>query len=817
MSNKNLFFKEDNFNLLFSILKTDIYKKFNIILNDNDNKNKKLLFETMNNIYISNQNTDLQNLNKYTLKTIAPKIKKIYDHQNNKKYKTNKNINLNLNRESVLNKKMPKFVDLRPEFHEKKNISQNIEDEFKKLNDSRYTIKKPKEIDFSLPNTDKNNVLNEYENMNQKRNLFNNKENNKSTTIDSLIQNHNNKKNNDLFDFDQQEKKINQNIQLEIEKRNHNLQQSEILFKKNMTKELNQTELNPNQNSITLSNESTLSQSDKRNQDLFNIITQSTPDETEFHKTNQKISSELKNQLNESFQNSNINQDEFLINDQHFEKALKKNYLEISSINRNWINYPDIFKTNKTSTRYNFTVNFNPAPNEWINIPIYENNIFTFINLYPNGNILEYDDENKILYKKLLNSKEKKNKINICNLKDPLFKYQEENYDHIFNDKDIIYNPFYDKKKQKGNILFFAKKKITGTSPPYVMTIYKNIYKIKLKSLIIPYDYLFTFNNRESDYCFKNKNLLKKPINHHCKNINNTPITQIYQQSLFSYPYLLIHIEELDGIYNSTSNSINKCFSKVTYLNDWTSNVFKTDINSSIPGRLPGFVMLRPDPDEEKLYPQSALANIKKLTIRILNPQGELLNVNTDNAFITQICYLPLSNGSYDKRCLIIKTKNWLPSNMFLINNIIKISLFNILIKSENPNIQLAINYLCQFINRDDGHTIMNIGYIKNNGILAHDPITIDSNHDGYFNVIFIQSNGYFDEENGIWIPTLGIDNKNGYELINTDFMNYLINPNISNYTYGKLINLNMQCDLSFEISTLESDIRKIKSNLVGL
>ena len=119
------------------------------------------------------------------------------------------------------------------------------------------------------------------------------------------------------------------------------------------------------------------------------------------------------------------------------------------------------------------------------------------------------------------------------------------------------------------------------------------------------------------------------------------------------------------------------------------------------------------------------------------------------------------------------------------------------------------------FINRDEGHTILNVGYIPKDSVLGEDEIFFDKNKDGYINLIFIQSEGYFDDIEGEWVTKLGDNTNECKELVSYGFMEYLARPELKDYTCGKLINLNMQINISFNITTIENDSTQIKSNII--
>ena len=811
-NNKSIFFESSNFYLLYNIIKKDLNQKFNYQIDD---KSKNDLFNIMNQVYIKNNHLDLKSLNMLTLKTGAPILKNICENKNNLPNNENKNNliqNSSLNRDMLLKKKIPDFVDMRPEHLNEK--TKDVNSAYNHMSE-RYVQKKPKSIDFSLPINSGNNRNKNFENIEEEReNEIGNiggstkiseilKDNMSSDIIklknennyDSIDNKNFDQINNATVNFENKQREMSSIIEDEVvnreNKKNLNMEISEkTVFEKNY--------------------DGNLSQMDERNSETYSIINNNENDNVEFYKQNQNISESI-NQDFYNYQERKSKKEDTVVNNKQFESEEKVNLLEITSFSRNWQNYPDICKLNNKSTRYDFCVNFNPAINEWVNIPIYENNIFTFLSIYPQGNLINYSESNLEIYQQIINGEDK-----VCNfdIKDPLIIYQEKISNKDFSDKDIVRNPFYDENKSKGEILYYVKKMISGNLGASVMNIYKNVSKIKLNSVTVPYDYLFTFLNIPIN---KEKTLIKSPLeNPFCRvNSKDRLLNSTFNQSILSYQYLLLHIEELDGIYNSSEDIIQKCFCKITPRADWSLEDFNPDLNVSCPGRVPGFVVFTPANGEEKIFPQSALASLNKLTIKLLSPQGEIINFNRDTAIIEQICYLPYNKNDYDKRFLIIRTKNWLPCNMFLVNNIIQISNYNFLMHNEDSKIDIAVNYLSEFLNRKEGHTIINFGYIDNKKNLGVDALTIDSNKDGYINLLIIESNGYFDEENGEWNVSLGIDNKEGEELVTQEFMEYLANPETRGLNYGKLINLSMQINLSFEVTTLENKISKIESNII--
>jgi hypothetical protein len=807
-NNKSIFFDNSNFYLLYNILKKDLKNKFSYNL-DNESQGKIKLFEIMNQIYNNNINKDLKNLNFLSLRTSAPILKSMCEKNLQDKIEKNSS----LNRDMLLQKKVPEFIDMRPEFLEK--TSKNVDDAYQNVND-RYKTSKPKPIDFSLPvnNNDKIN-LDDYQKQRQsdiggETNISDIIDNNMSSSINNLKESDNhteidknpsiNQMNNSMLNFEESQNLFKNQADEEMRKIEKSKNEINNSFKDNMKIQISE---HKKENNF----DGNFSQIDQRNADTYKIISEGNNDEVNFYRNNKSISEEVQEEYIK-YQHRDGKQESNVISQDDKKITKKINILEINSANRNWENLPDITKLNKQSGRYDFPVFFNAATNEYINIPIYENNIFTFLNIFPDGNVIPYSESNIEIYREIISGT-----CSDIQVGDPLQIYQNEIYNKEFKDQDIVRNPFYDPNKDKGQIIYYVKKLISGNNSANIMNIYKNISKISLNEIIVPYDYLFTTYSEKTTTKGGQFPLINPPTNDFCKNDNL--YNYIFQQSIFSYPYMLLYIDEIDGIYDASSNTVEKSFCKVTIAGDWSVNLYEPNSTIACPGRLPGFVKLVPLGNNGKEYPQSALATLNKMTIRLLNPQGSIINSNMDVSIIDQACYLPLGGGKFDKRCIIIRTKNWVAANMFLINQIIRINRFNISLKSNNQNTNIGIEHFSKFLNRENGHTIVNIGYIENDKDIGISPITLDSNKSGYINVIFIYSPGYLKEETGEWVPSLNLQNKEGEELITEDLMLYLSSPELRGMNYGKMINISMQTSLSFTVETLEADSHIIKSQII--
>ena len=183
MSIKDRFFDGTNFEILFYVISQDLKRRFNYEIDETEGKQE--LFNVMNQIYIKYPNKDIISLNKITLNCIAPILKQKYvDTQ--QITSRDKNINNSLPRDMLIGKKMPNFVNMRPESINK-NDNVNIDERYSELT-QRYTEKKPEPINFSMNlEQEDNNMLTDIQELQQNRN--NEIQNNENTIKNKILNN----------------------------------------------------------------------------------------------------------------------------------------------------------------------------------------------------------------------------------------------------------------------------------------------------------------------------------------------------------------------------------------------------------------------------------------------------------------------------------------------------------------------------------------------------------------------------------------------------------------------------------------------------
>jgi len=311
-----------------------------------------------------------------------------------------------------------------------------------------------------------------------------------------------------------------------------------------------------------------------------------------------------------------------------------------------------------------------------------------------------------------------------------------------------------------------------------ISNMYRNIISVELVSAVMPMDaYIDPFD------------------------------TRIYM-GLSRYPYLLLRIEELDNVFKGTNNWVDKAFStmifdKVFYTNTLSSDYISgytgfTSIVQSTPRQgfageyLRGFMKYNPAYFEKKKFYNNPLANLNRMSIDITDPRGNFVNVQKDVLDITAIAFtgnvaaltgtelLPTyawprsTQGSYSY--VKLTTSSYFSNRLFRIGD-------RIIIKNFSGATGTNASRFTSFINKDDGHVIINLAVETSNASIT--------NNRGFINEIYISPPGVMDSTNTTLDPATYYDNNITF---GTDT------------NYGRLIDVDMQTQLLFRIVTRDPD-----------
>jgi hypothetical protein len=320
-------------------------------------------------------------------------------------------------------------------------------------------------------------------------------------------------------------------------------------------------------------------------------------------------------------------------------------------------------------------------------------------------------------------------------------------------------------------------------------TLYKNVVSVEVIKVIFPHDRLSVpFDNR------------------------------IYLD-LQSYPFLIMDIDELDGVFKGSNNTLNEAFALLLFDKAYDSEVLTNDqiINSlttptdNIYKRFDrqfkrGFMSFCPFLFEKKKYPNTPLASLNRMTIRFYRPDGQLISVDQDNLEIENISVEGINDQELKKttgfprsiagQYIKITTKNYFSNRTFRIGDLIKIK--NCKLKPTTTDSDV-INFV-EYINRKQGHIIINLDNEVSTIDETEDPGAtgtpyVNDSNEGYINNIYISPAGEIDFKTGSL--NIATYNAEAPEASDMDTIN-------GQLAYGSLINSSMQVHITFKIVTRE-------------
>lgn len=291
--------------------------------------------------------------------------------------------------------------------------------------------------------------------------------------------------------------------------------------------------------------------------------------------------------------------------------------------------------------------------------------------------------------------------------------------------------------------------------------------------------------------------------------------TTDYQDNVLNLPYITIRIAELENNNYGTDNFLDRSFGVLQYDAQWLSDTtYQAACTRGFLAMIPKFLKC-----QKEFYP-TPLSTLQKMTIDIRRPNGELLSNSPDTYDIAGII------GAQDSAATpgptfpftVIPTNSAFnvfnpasaiaqpnPGNFFIVTN----KYFSRFDVCKGDRIQMsgytynedalndptyggALRDFSNWINRQEGHIVLGIGYTNTNSTLVD-----DVNTSGYGNVIVIQAR-YQDPTTGsTFINPFG--NKTNFSAILNSFGVALQSPR-------RLINLNRQLNLVFRVITREMD-----------
>lgn len=276
-----------------------------------------------------------------------------------------------------------------------------------------------------------------------------------------------------------------------------------------------------------------------------------------------------------------------------------------------------------------------------------------------------------------------------------------------------------------------------------IKKLYKNVVSIELDNVLIP------AHNRSITYTST-------------------------QQSLNRSPYLLLTIPEIEESMESTNFEASQAFG---FLVPYTNN-YDTCVNDL------KFHEFHPIENFQKIYYPSPINTLPNLTFQLKEPNGQILSCQNDYLDVKYI-YRQIDDTD-DPRTdfLWIETLKFFNDNEYQIGD--QIIFKNYQYYNTSSGNSYSFN---EFINRDQGHTIVAIGvsgdqYLKNR---------IKISRPASYNL----TNGYLDEE--FWYTS--------FKSLELNDNTTISNRDDTNYDTGRLLNVNLQVTYVLKVTTKEYNL----------
>jgi hypothetical protein len=292
-----------------------------------------------------------------------------------------------------------------------------------------------------------------------------------------------------------------------------------------------------------------------------------------------------------------------------------------------------------------------------------------------------------------------------------------------------------------------------------------------------------------------------------------------YTKSIYSFPFVTLNVEELDTNTYGTSDSVDSAFGILQYDSNWSDNTDSLGFASLIPKHMKC----------QRIYSPTPLSTLSKMTIRLQQPNGNLLNTIADTLDINGIFLssytsiqryflntMDLSGVAYSDpvgEYIWIDCKKWFGRFQFSVGD--RVQFKNL--TSAGPTV--AVTDLINYIQDSNGHLIAGVAYSRAitaaellassltanqvtsgvAGTTATQVLVDGCNNVGYSRFIIIRGKFTDPTTGGTAINPYGNQNDNTGVSISAVDGNTKIVP-------GRLINISRQTQLIFRVITREYD-----------
>ncbi len=286
-----------------------------------------------------------------------------------------------------------------------------------------------------------------------------------------------------------------------------------------------------------------------------------------------------------------------------------------------------------------------------------------------------------------------------------------------------------------------------------------------------PFRFAFTVSLANNDASFKDirsiaatRLIIPREIVEE-KTLTSVPKTRFEQPFNLQYPYLILRIAEFQSVYKASNTASQSAFCHFVYKNHYTSPS----------GR--GYVHLVPAQKEALEFYINPLASLQQMDISIQRPSGALLNTSRDQSRVLRMDWNNQVN--MNRQLIMVTLKDFFDRNEFFAGDTVQFKGFDI------PS-SLTAASLVSFVNRDEGHDILEFG---------------TPNADGYVRTFYIRVPGTFNPSSGLF----DVDTSATEELMT--YINGIDYDNSPPDNIALVINASLQASLAFEIRVEEEDV----------
>jgi hypothetical protein len=186
-----------------------------------------------------------------------------------------------------------------------------------------------------------------------------------------------------------------------------------------------------------------------------------------------------------------------------------------------------------------------------------------------------------------------------------------------------------------------------------------------------------------------------------------------YLKNVYAFPFITLNVSELDTNTYGTNSTMDNAFGILQYDSNWTDNTDSLGFTSLIPKHM----------NCQRVYSPTPLATLNKLTIRLQQPNGQLVNSSADTVDVSGAFLSTRTNvrnylsGTVDisgtpytdttGEYIWLDCKQWFSRYQISVGD--RIQVRNLKSATETPEMLDFLNY----IKRDEGHTVVGTAYIK--------------------------------------------------------------------------------------------------------